>query len=75
MDTDKGIVSQITIEPASEQEIADTLAVMGGEDWELWMRAHVGCRLLAPGRQSVAYSYIGPEVTWADLQERHDRHG
>ena len=65
VDTDKGIVSSVTIEPASEQEIADTVAVMGGEDWELWMKALSEANLLAPGAQSVAYSYIGPEVTWA----------
>jgi enoyl-[acyl-carrier protein] reductase/trans-2-enoyl-CoA reductase (NAD+) len=64
VDTDKGIVTQITIEPASDQEIADTVAVMGGEDWELWMEALSGAGLLAPGAQSVAYSYIGPDVTW-----------
>ncbi len=65
VDTDKGIVSTVTIEPANEQEIADTSAVMGGEDWELWMNALSEANLLAPGAQSVAYSYIGPEVTWA----------
>jgi len=65
VDTDKGIVSQVTIEPANEQEIADTIAVMGGEDWELWMNALAEAKLLAPGAHSVAYSYIGPEVTWA----------
>ncbi len=65
VDTDKGIVSTVTIEPASEQEIADTVAVMGGEDWEMWMSALSDAGLLAPGAQSVAYSYIGPEVTWA----------
>ena len=65
VDTDKGIVSSVTIEPANEQEIADTVAVMGGEDWELWMKALSEAKLLAPGAQSVAYSYIGPEVTWA----------
>jgi enoyl-[acyl-carrier protein] reductase/trans-2-enoyl-CoA reductase (NAD+) len=65
VDTDKGIVSTVTIEPASEQEIADTTAVMGGEDWEMWMNALSEAKLLAPGAQSVAYSYIGPEVTWA----------
>jgi enoyl-[acyl-carrier protein] reductase/trans-2-enoyl-CoA reductase (NAD+) len=65
VDTDKGIVSSVTIEPATEQEIADTSAVMGGEDWELWMGALSEAKLLAPGAQSVAYSYIGPEVTWA----------
>jgi enoyl-[acyl-carrier protein] reductase/trans-2-enoyl-CoA reductase (NAD+) len=65
VDTDKGIVSQVTVEPASEQEIADTVAIMGGEDWELWMNALSEAGLLAPGARSVAYSYIGPEVTWA----------
>jgi enoyl-[acyl-carrier protein] reductase/trans-2-enoyl-CoA reductase (NAD+) len=65
VDTDKGIVSTVTIEPASDQEIADTSIVMGGEDWELWMNALSDAKLLAPGAQSVAYSYIGPEVTWA----------
>ncbi len=65
VDTDKGIVSTVTIEPANEQEITDTVAVMGGEDWELWMNALSEAKLLAPGAQSVAYSYIGPEVTWA----------
>jgi enoyl-[acyl-carrier protein] reductase/trans-2-enoyl-CoA reductase (NAD+) len=65
VDTDKGIVSTITIEPATEQEIADTTTVMGGEDWELWINALAEAKLLAPGAKSIAYSYIGPEVTWA----------
>lgn len=65
VDTDKGIVSEVTIDPANEQEVADTIAVMGGEDWELWMNALSDAKLLAPNTQSVAYSYIGPEVTWA----------
>jgi enoyl-[acyl-carrier protein] reductase / trans-2-enoyl-CoA reductase (NAD+) len=65
VDTDKGVVSQVTIDPANEQEIADTIAVMGGEDWEMWMNALSDAKLLAKGAQSVAYSYIGPDVTWA----------
>lgn len=65
VDTDKGIVSTVTIEPASPEEIADTVAVMGGEDWEMWMNALASEKLLAPGAKAVAYSYIGPEVTWA----------
>jgi enoyl-[acyl-carrier protein] reductase/trans-2-enoyl-CoA reductase (NAD+) len=65
VDTDKGVVSQVTIEPASPQEISDTVAVMGGEDWEMWMNALASAKLLAPGARAVAYSYIGPEVTWA----------
>jgi enoyl-[acyl-carrier protein] reductase/trans-2-enoyl-CoA reductase (NAD+) len=65
VDTDKGIVSEITIDPASPEEVVDTVAVMGGEDWEMWMEALASEGLLAAGAQSVAYSYIGPEVTWA----------
>ncbi len=65
VDTDKGIVSEVTIDPANETDIADTVAVMGGEDWEFWIAALREAHLLAPGAQSVAYSYIGPEVTWA----------
>jgi enoyl-[acyl-carrier protein] reductase/trans-2-enoyl-CoA reductase (NAD+) len=64
VDTDKGLVSEITIEPANEAEIADTRAVMGGEDWEMWINALDEAKLLAPGATSVAYSYIGPELTW-----------
>jgi enoyl-[acyl-carrier protein] reductase/trans-2-enoyl-CoA reductase (NAD+) len=65
VDTDKGIVSDITIEPATDAEIADTVAVMGGEDWEMWMDALDAAGALAPGVVTVAYSYIGPKVTWA----------
>ncbi|HKB57860.1 MAG TPA: enoyl-ACP reductase FabV [Lacunisphaera sp.] len=64
VDTDKGIVSEITIEPATEAEAADTVAVMGGEDWEMWIDALAGAKLLAAGATSVAYSYIGPVHTW-----------
>ncbi len=65
VDTQKGVVTGITIEPASEQEIADTVAVMGGEDWEMWIDALAEAKALAPGAKTVAYSYIGPDVTWA----------
>jgi enoyl-[acyl-carrier protein] reductase/trans-2-enoyl-CoA reductase (NAD+) len=64
VDTDKGVVSEVTIEPATPAEVADTITVMGGQDWELWMQALADAQLLAPGAQSVAYTYIGPEVTW-----------
>lgn len=64
VDTDKGVVSSVTIEPASDAEVADTTAVMGGEDWEMWMEALLDAQVVAPGATSVAYSYIGPEVTW-----------
>ncbi|MFT3781718.1 MAG: trans-2-enoyl-CoA reductase family protein [Nibricoccus sp.] len=64
VDTDTGTVSSVTIEPATQEEIDDTIAVMGGEDWEMWIQALADAKLLAPGATSVAYSYIGPEVTW-----------
>jgi enoyl-[acyl-carrier protein] reductase/trans-2-enoyl-CoA reductase (NAD+) len=64
VDTDKGIVSSVTIEPANEAEAADTVAVMGGEDWEMWIQALADAKLLAPGATAVAYSYIGPVHTW-----------
>ena len=64
VDTDKGIVSEVTIQPADEAGIADTVAVMGGEDWEMWMQALADANLLAPGATAVAYSYIGPSHTW-----------
>ncbi|MCM2273626.1 MAG: trans-2-enoyl-CoA reductase family protein [Candidatus Didemnitutus sp.] len=64
VDTDKGIVSEVTIEPADEAATADTVAVMGGEDWEMWMDALAGANLLAPGATAMAYSYIGPVHTW-----------
>ncbi|HVZ65257.1 MAG TPA: enoyl-ACP reductase FabV [Lacunisphaera sp.] len=64
VDTDKGIVSEVTIPPADEAGIADTIAVMGGEDWEMWMQALLDAKLLAPGATAVSYSYIGPSHTW-----------
>ncbi len=64
LDTDKGIVSEVTIEPASQEEIDATVKVMGGEDWELWMKALAEAGVLAPAAKTVAYSYIGPELTW-----------
>lgn len=57
-------VVEVTIAPASEKEIQDTVAVMGGEDWEMWMRLLDEEGLLAPGARTLAYSYIGPSVTW-----------
>ena len=64
LDTDKGLVTEVTIDPSEDQEIADTIKVMGGEDWELWMKALHQAGVLAPNAKTVAYSYIGPEVTW-----------
>lgn len=65
LDTDKELVKEVTIEPANREDIAETIAVMGGEDWQIWMERLKAENLLAPGVKTVAYSYIGPEVTWA----------
>jgi enoyl-[acyl-carrier protein] reductase/trans-2-enoyl-CoA reductase (NAD+) len=65
VNTDKGIVHEVTIDPATEEEIAGTVAVMGGEDWQLWMDALREGEVLANGVRTVNYSYIGPKVTWA----------
>ena len=58
-----GEVSDISIETASEEEIAHTTAVMGGEDWEMWIHALDRAGVLAEGVRTVAYTYIGPELT------------
>ena len=58
-----GEVTDIDIEPASDEEIAGTEAVMGGEDWELWIRALDEAGVLADGVRTVAYTYIGPAIT------------
>lgn len=57
-------VINVTLEPAADKEIADTIAVMGGEDWRMWIEMLLGENLLAPGARTLAYSYIGPRVTW-----------
>ncbi len=64
LDTNKGEVTEISIEPASQEEIDHTVKVMGGEDWELWMKILSDAGALAEGARTVAYSYIGPEITW-----------
>jgi enoyl-[acyl-carrier protein] reductase / trans-2-enoyl-CoA reductase (NAD+) len=63
LDFNTGVVSNVTLEPASPEEVRDTIAVMGGEDWEMWIDALAEARLLAPGCIALAYSYIGPKVT------------
>lgn len=64
LDTNKHEVSEVTIEPASNEEIANTIKVMGGEDWELWIDALSEAGVLAEGCKTVSYTYIGKEITW-----------
>ena len=65
IDVETGKVSEVSIEPADEPEIADTVKVMGGEDWEAWIDALESGGALAPEARTLAYSYIGPELTYA----------
>ena len=64
VDTNKDLIIATSVEPATEQEIQDTVTVMGGEDWELWLAALSDAGVLADGCKTVAYSYIGTELTW-----------
>jgi enoyl-[acyl-carrier protein] reductase/trans-2-enoyl-CoA reductase (NAD+) len=63
VDFHTGTVSNVSIDPCSEEDIANTVAVMGGEDWAMWMEALKSEGLLAEGASTVAYSYIGPKLT------------
>ena len=65
VDFHTGNVTSVSIEPANEEDIANTVVVMGGEDWSMWMDALKGAGVLAEGATTIAYSYIGPEVTEA----------
>lgn len=64
IDTNKDQIIHAEVEPATEEEIADTIKVMGGEDWELWINALDKAGVLATGVKTVAFSYIGTEMTW-----------
>lgn len=64
VDTDKAVVTEVKIDPANDDEIAQTVKVMGGEDWERWIEVLAEAGVLADGFLTTAYSYIGPEVTW-----------
>jgi enoyl-[acyl-carrier protein] reductase/trans-2-enoyl-CoA reductase (NAD+) len=63
VDFHTGIVSEVTITPCSDEDIANTVQVMGGEDWKMWTDALLDAGVLAEGAMTVAYSYIGPDVT------------
>ena len=64
VNTDTLEVDEVTVEPATEEEIANTIKVMGGEDWEWWIDALAAAGLLADGCKTTAYTYIGKEMTW-----------
>lgn len=64
LNTDTLKISELTLEPASDEEIANTVKVMGGEDWELWLDALAAAGVLAEGCKTVAYTYLGEKITW-----------
>jgi enoyl-[acyl-carrier protein] reductase/trans-2-enoyl-CoA reductase (NAD+) len=64
VDTNKDAVIQASVDPATDQEIQDTVTVMGGEDWTLWIDALAAAGVLAENATTVAYSYVGTEITW-----------
>ncbi len=65
VDFHTGVVTDISIAPCQDDDIANTVSVMGGEDWAMWIDALKAENLLAPGVKTVAYSYIGPSLTEA----------
>ena len=64
IDTNKDVITEAEIEPAVQEEIDSTVKVMGGQDWELWIDALDKAGVLAEGAKTVAYSYIGTDITW-----------
>lgn len=64
VNVDRGEVIRVNLEPATPEETADTVAVMGGEDWEFWIEALQDADVLAEGCRTLAFTYIGTELTW-----------
>ena len=64
VNTDKKIIEDVTVDAATEEEIANTVTVMGGEDWEMWIDALKEADVLADNFKTTAYTYIGKELTW-----------
>jgi|TARA_B110000967_G_scaffold180120_1_gene196168 enoyl-[acyl-carrier protein] reductase/trans-2-enoyl-CoA reductase (NAD+) len=64
INTDKETIQEFSLSAANEQEISDTVAVMGGEDWQMWIDALDEAGVLAPGAKTTAFTYIGEKMTW-----------
>ena len=64
LDTSKNLVTEVSLDPASDEEIANTIKVMGGEDWEWWIDALSQADVLTEDCKTVAYTYIGKKITW-----------
>ncbi|MGB3726265.1 MAG: enoyl-ACP reductase FabV [Glaciecola sp.] len=63
-DTDKDLVHEVSLEPANQEEIDNTVKVMGGEDWERWLVQLANAGVLSENCKTTAYTYIGKELTW-----------
>jgi len=63
IDTDKQVVKESVLEAASQDEIDHTVAVMGGEDWEMWIDALLEADVLADNAQTTAFTYLGEQIT------------
>ncbi len=63
IDTDKEVVKESVFEPATQEEIENTVAVMGGEDWQMWIDALSEAGVLAPGAKTTAFTYLGEKIT------------
>lgn len=64
VDTDKEIIKEFTLTAATQEEIDNTVAVMGGEDWQMWIDALAAAGVLADGAKTTAFTYLGEKVTW-----------
>jgi enoyl-[acyl-carrier protein] reductase/trans-2-enoyl-CoA reductase (NAD+) len=64
INTDKQIIQDVTLDPATDEDISNTVAVMGGEDWQMWIDALDEAGVLADGAKTTAYTYIGEKLTW-----------
>lgn len=64
INTDKEEIQEFSLEAASDEDITNTVAVMGGEDWQMWMDALSEAGVLAEGAKSTAFTYVGEKVTW-----------
>ncbi|QEI06890.1 trans-2-enoyl-CoA reductase family protein [Pigmentiphaga aceris] len=63
IDTDAEVIKEAVLQPASQEEIDNTVAVMGGEDWQMWIDALQSAGVLAQGAKTTAFTYLGEEVT------------
>jgi len=64
INTDKEVIQEFSLEKATTKEIEDTIAVMGGEDWQMWLDALGAAGVLADGARTTAFTYIGEKMTW-----------